>query len=231
MKTLPIRTEEFRLRQSLLDFVAAATTPVGSFENCVLAVTSKIVSLAEGRVVQGQKSEWVQREAERVLGRSEKYEVWLTLKHGLLIPSAGIDESNSRDGGLILYPVDPWASAQALWTGLRDLWGHDRFGVVLTDSHTTPLRRGVNGIALSTWGFRPVKTLVGAPDLFGRPLQYTSVNVADAIASAAVFAMGESSERQPLCQVSEIELEFTAEDRRADLVIPPEEDLYTCLFS
>jgi len=52
-----------------------------------------------------------------------------------------IDESNSETDQYILYPENPFVSAENLWQGLRKHWGVEKFGVILTDSHTTPLRR------------------------------------------------------------------------------------------
>ena len=77
-------------------------------------------------------------------------------------------------------------------------FGWKNFGVLITDSHTTPLRRGVTGIALSYWGFSGVQNKVGTPDLFGRTLKMTHVNLADAFAAAAVLVMGESNESTPV---------------------------------
>lgn len=241
MRSRAIQTAEFRIGQRLSDFVLSAlqeTVKQNGLDGAIVAVTSKIVSLSEGRTVarapanaRKQKIELVESEAERIFGKSETYDVWLTLKHGILIPSAGIDESNSPDGSMILFPKDPWKSARELWRDLRPSLGHDRFGVLITDSHTTPLRRGVTGIALACFGFHPVRSLVGVADLFERPLQYTTVNVADAVASAAVLEMGEAAERRPLCVVDDVEVEFTRAEVREEIVIPPDEDLYSCLFS
>lgn len=71
----------------------------------------------------------------------------------------------------------------------------------MTDSHTTPLRRGVTGIALSYWGFQGVESFVGTKDLYGRALKMTHVNFADALASAAVLMMGEANESCPLAML------------------------------
>ena len=91
-------------------------------------------------------------------------------------------------------------------------------------NHSTDGGLGLTGIALAHAGFRGVRSLVGAPDLFGRPLRMTQVNVVDAIASAAVLAMGEGSERCPLAIIQSSEVEFC---EAVDSVhIPIEEDIY-----
>jgi dihydrofolate synthase / folylpolyglutamate synthase len=97
---------------------------------------------------------------------------------------------------------------------------------VLTDSRTMPLRRGVTGIALSYWGFRALRNLIGRPDIFGRPMKMTQMNLADGIAGAAVMMMGEADERTPLAVVHGMELEFTPVISPDEIGIAYEEDLY-----
>jgi F420-0:gamma-glutamyl ligase len=199
-----------------------------NLEGKVLAVTSKIVSLAEGRLVpqaEISKQDLVRREADRYLGVGG-YGVDLTIKHGLLIPAAGIDESNSENGDFILYPENPYASAEAVWRTLRDAFGLKNFGVVLTDSHVLPLRLGVTGIGLSHWGFKATRSLVNKPDLFDRPLKFTYVDVIDSLAAMAVFAMGESNDQTPVALISGAALEFSDSSSAAEISIEPENDLY-----
>lgn len=193
----------------------------------VVVVTSKIVSLAEGRLAEASipKDEIVRQEADEYLCTTQ-YGVALTIKHGLLIPSAGIDESNSQNGQYILFPQDPYASAERLHTYLRQQSGFAELGVVISDSHTHPLRRGVTGIALAHWGFKPVNDFRGQPDLFGRTLQLTSVNVLDALTVAAVLTMGEAGEARPLAIVRYPELQFAEGNFSRDVQIPRTEDLF-----
>lgn len=202
-------------------------------EGQVLAVTSKIVSLAEGRIVErGQKTklDLIREEADWYLGPSS-YGTELTIKHGLLAASAGIDESNSATGDFLLLPKDPYASAEKIGRQLRKDLGLERFGVILTDSRSAPLRRGVTGVSLGHWGLRAVRSLVGQPDMHGRPLKFTHVNVVDAIATMAVFAMGEADEGCPLALVSGAEVEFCDEGRKDEIVIEPVQDIYFPLLA
>ena len=76
-------------------------------------------------------------------------------------------------------------------------------GVIITDSHTTPMRRGVLGIGLCWYGFSPLHNYVGSPDCFGRPLQMTQSNLVDALAVAAVVCMGEGNEQTPLAVIEQ----------------------------
>ncbi len=224
----PIQTRIFRPRESLFDFICQSVPKTLIGEGMVLAVTSKIVSLAEGRLLATDsidKKSLVEKESDVFLGEIG-YGCFLTIKHGLLIPSAGIDESNSQNGDYILFPEDPVASAEKLWSALRVNWNVEKLGVILTDSHTTPLRRGVTGICLSYAGFHGVKNLVGTPDLFGRELRMTQMNYADGLAGVAVMMMGEGSESRPLVMIENADVEFSETRRPGELMIPMEEDLY-----
>lgn len=223
-----IKTDLFTPGQNLAAFIQNQIPQNLVQERMVLAVTSKIVSLAENRLVPRQgidKTKLVQNEADVYLGEIG-YGCHLTVKEGLFIASSGIDESNSEHGDYILYPKDPIASAKALWTQLRTHWNLREFGILLTDSHTSPLRQGVTGICLSYWGFRAVRSLVGTQDLFGRELKMTQMNLADGIASMTVLVMGEGQERQPLAVVNGLDLFFCEESNAAELRIPLKEDLY-----
>lgn len=231
-QTLAIETTLFRTGDNLAAFVKENVPRALVQERMVLAVTSKIVSLAEKRLVSRasiDKASLVKREADVFLGEAG-YGCMLTVKEGLFIPSAGIDESNSEGGDYILYPADPFASARALWEALRFEWGVKELGVMLTDSRTFPLRWGVTGVCLSYWGFRAVKSMIGTEDLFGRELQMTKINRADALSAAAVLAMGEGRERRPLALLTGMECEFSQETDPSELRIEPKDDLYWPLF-
>lgn len=231
MKSLtvtPIRTEIFHPGNELLAFVTAQTPVKLVREKMILVVTSKLVSLAEGRLVPRDsidKKSLVEREADVYLGEIG-YGCHLTIKHGLLLPSAGIDESNSAGADYILFPVDPTASARALGEGLRARWGLRELGVLLTDSRTSPLRLGVTGVGLAYWGFAGLKDLVGARDLFGRPLVMTKINYVDSLAAAAVVMMGEADDRQPLAVIHGADVTFRDEHDPAEICMGVEKDLY-----
>lgn len=219
--------------EPLEDFVVRSVARDLLGEGMVLAITSKIISVAEGAVVDRGgivKGDLIRREADAFLGET-LFGVALTIKHGILIPSAGIDESNSATGDYILFPKDPYESARKLHSALSQRWGLRKFGIVVTDSHTQPLRKGVTGIGLAHWGFKATRDLVGSPDLFGREAKMTHVNVLDAIAVAAVYRMGEIAERCPLAIVYGSRAEFTNESSAREIQISPEEDLYGALIS
>ncbi len=230
MKIEAIRTDRVEQAQDLNTFVGRFLPKLD--ENSIVVITSKIVSLCEGRTIPKngvKKYDLIAQEADKIIPNEESRDVSivLTYTHGLLIPSAGIDESNGQDA-FILYPKNPFNSAFKLWQFLRKKYNLENLGVIISDSHTTPLRKGVTGIALAWWGFNPLKSYVGSPDLFGRPLRVTHVNVADALAISAVFAMGEGAECTPIALVKEaphVAFNIQSHDR-SEIAIDPQEDLY-----
>lgn len=226
-----VRTKIFRPEEDLESFLKDALKGRLS-EGAVVAVTSKVLSISEGRLLQKgslTKSEVVRREADVSLGEGG-YGIELTIKHGLLIPSAGIDESNSENDDYILYPEHPYRSAARIGQFLRKEFALKNLGVIITDSHTMPLRRGVTGISLSHWGIRATRSLVGVPDIFGKSLKFTSVDVVDSLAAMAVFVMGEADDRCPLAIVTGANVEFTENSSAAEISVELERDLYYPLF-
>ncbi len=176
-------------------------------ENSILAVTSKIIAIAENRVVpigKIDKKALVEKEADLFIPQDKnKYGFTITIKGSLLIPSAGIDESNGN-GYYILWPSDPQKWANKIRNYLKKRFGLQNIGVIITDSKTTPLRWGTTGVMLAHAGFKALKNYINEPDIFGRPLQVTKANVADALAAAAVLSMGEGNEQTPLAIISEV---------------------------
>ena len=230
LKITPIITALFQQGENLEQFIINSLSHYSIKEGAVLAVSSKIFSLAENRVVQTtDKKQLIQQEADEDLGESS-YGYHLTIKEGLLIPSAGVDESNSPTGDYLLFPKNPYLSLKKLWDFLTNHWSLKKFGLLMTDSHTTPLRRGVTGIALAHWGFKAVKDLRETKDLYGRKLKVTTVNNVDALASGAVWLMGEGNKRIPLALIENAELEWSSSSSSEEIRIPIEEDLYKNLL-
>ncbi len=211
-----------------------ATLPQDIPERTVLAITSKVLSFAEGNLVPAQgvnKHDLVRQTAEWYTEpHSSKYNMMLAIKHHHLFVNAGIDASNA-DGHFILWPEDLQGWANDIWHWLREHRHLKEVGVIVTDSKTTPLFWGVTGAALSHSGFLALSRKIDQPDLFGRPMEMTQVNVAQALAAAAVYEMGETNECTPIALVSEIR-DITFQDRPpseqelADLVIEMEDDVY-----
>jgi F420-0:gamma-glutamyl ligase len=226
-----LKTNVFQPNGKLLPFILQHTKEKLN-DGDILAVTSKIVSLSEGRLLDRKnidKAQLIKEESDHYLGEIG-YGCHLTIKHNLLIPSAGIDESNSQDDQYILYPEDPFASARLLHQELTTALGFKNLGILLTDSHTLPLRQGVIGTALAYWGFHGVRDMIGSPDLFGRTLMMTKINIADALASSATFLMGEGKECCPLAIVRNAPVTFADVIDPRELWMSPKLDLYAPLY-
>ncbi|WP_417905593.1 coenzyme F420-0:L-glutamate ligase [Candidatus Tisiphia endosymbiont of Micropterix aruncella] len=158
------------------------------------------------------------------------YDIYLTLKNGLLIPSAGIDESNV-DGVYVLYPQDVQKTAYWIWQYLCSKHNIRDLGIVITDSHATIMRRGVTGIALGWCGFSPLYSYIGKHDICNQSLNVTQINTLDSLAGAAVFVMGEGNEQTPITIIKHApRMTFLdrppSEEEKLSIVISMEEDLY-----
>jgi coenzyme F420-0:L-glutamate ligase / coenzyme F420-1:gamma-L-glutamate ligase len=142
--------------------------------------------------------------------------------------NAGIDHSNigPSDGvdRVLLLPVDPDASAEALRQRLVDTTGK-RIAIIISDSFGRPFRRGTVGIALGAAGLPAVIDWRGHPDLFGRKLEVTETGFADEIAAAASLVQGQADEGTPIVLVRG--LTWSAPNApAAALVRPAEHDLF-----
>ena len=211
-------------------------------ENSILAIASKIVSIGEGNCIPKSevesKDDLIKRESGKYLERENTPGGYLlhTITNNILIGTAGIDESNANDH-YILWPENPGESARRICLFLRDKFGVKNLGVVLTDSHTVPLRRGLVGLALAYWGFEPLKDYRGQEDLFGREMKVSQTNLPDSLAGAAVLNMGEGSEQTPLVLVTNIKgINYLDEDympktEYSSFEVPLEEDLYKPFLS
>lgn len=222
----------------------------------VVSVTSKVVAVEQERLVElssvtpsqealrmrklryskdfeqhPQFAELVVRESEKLFEGPKGF-VYLTLKEYVFIANAGIDLSNVPEGYAVLWPEEPWTWASEFRRRLMDHFSLGELGVLMTDSHLVPLRRGVTGIALAFSGFEGVESQIGKPDLYGRPLQVTEKAVADDLASAVVLLTGEAAERTPFALIRGAPIEFT--DREIDPLetfINPKLDLYAGIYN
>lgn len=208
-------------------------------ERSVLALTTKVVSLCEGRTmpIEGTDlQELVRREAALYMpDAKEQHGYKFTIAQNMLTPNSGIDESNSA-GVYTLWPADPWASAAAVRQYLKKRFGLKEAAVIIVDSTFLPLRWGAIGLALSYSGLQPLRSYAGKTDLFGRPLNLTRTNVLDSLAAAATFVMGEGDEQTPLAVLGDLpQVEFVDEDPTKEEIAarytPPEEDSFGPLLT
>ncbi|MBI5160841.1 MAG: coenzyme F420-0:L-glutamate ligase, partial [Micrococcales bacterium] len=158
-------------------------------EGDILAVTSKVVSKAEGRLVAaGDREAAIAAQTVRVVA-SRAHPGGGTLRIvenplGLVMAAAGVDASNVPDGFVLLLPEDPDASARRIAAAVRAATGVG-VGVVVSDTFGRPWRDGQVDLAIGAAGIRVLEDLRGSVDAGGRPLTVTAGAVADEIASAA----------------------------------------------
>lgn len=208
-------------------------------ENSVLVITSKIISITEGRVVKivgSNKDELIKQESQFYLDRNENpYAVSLTITNDNLVATAGIDESNGN-GFYVLWPKDAQGSTNQIRKYLREKFNIKNLGVIISDSKTAPLRWGVTSFALGYSGITPLIDYTGKPDLFGRPFKFEKLNVIDSLSTAATLVMGEGAEQTPMAVIEDLPfVEFKDEDpseeELQELKISKEEDIYAPLLT
>jgi coenzyme F420-0:L-glutamate ligase/coenzyme F420-1:gamma-L-glutamate ligase len=211
----------------------------------VLVVTQKVVSKAEGAIVDlttveprpeaveharrwdrdPRQIEVVLREAVRVV-RNVNGVLIVETSHGFICANAGVDASNVGSGSgdvVTLLPRDPDASARAIRDALNRRFEAD-LAVVVSDSFGRPWRFGIVDVAIGVAGVTPVEDLRGRPDRDGRVMRTTVRAVADELASAAELALGKTAAR-PAALVRGAEPP-RGEATIRDGLIPPEHDLF-----
>lgn len=195
-------------------------------------IASKALAYSQGRLmkVKNKKEfrELIRKEADRVLDEGEMV---LTMKNKVLIPNAGIDNSNTPKGKVVLWPKAPFPSAGEIRRELMKAYGLKKLGILISDSHCQPLRLGTSGIAIGWAGFEGVQDERGAKDLFGKVMQYTRIAMADDLASAANILMGETDASLPFVIIRNAPVRFTEKTfSEKDHFLAPEECLYRPLY-
>ena len=207
----------------------------GIREGDILVVTSKIVSKAEGRHIDAVDREAaITAETVRLVA-SREHPGGVTRivenRQGLVLAAAGVDNSNTPDGTILLLPEDPDASAHQLCVKLRARFGM-ALGVILSDTFGRPWREGQTDTAIGAAGLRVLEDYRGTRDAHGNLLSASAAAVADEIAGAADLVKGKSSGR-PVALVrglSHLVLEDLDADRHHAtahaLVRPAEDDMF-----
>lgn len=212
------------------DLAALLSEPLralGIRDGDVVAVTQKIVSKAEGRVVPAEgddRTTWVERETRRVVARRGDLMITETA-HGFICANAGVDASNVRTGFVSLLPEDPDGSAEAIRRSLLAHLGLQDLGIVVTDTFGRPWRSGLVNVAIGCAGLPPLVDLRGRPDHLGRSLEVTVVALADEVAAASGLVMGKAA-RVPAALVRGIDIGVAPPGAARSLVRPENEDLF-----
>ncbi len=215
---------EIRPGDDLAELLVQALSHKGIADGDVVAVTQKIVSKAEGRLVPGEdRIDAVARETARVVARRGELVIAETA-HGFVCANAGVDASNVEPGTLALLPEDPDGSAERLRAAIGGRLGV-RVGVVITDTFGRAWRNGLVNVAIGCAGLPAVIDLRGGRDHHGRLLETTEVALADEVAAASGLVMAKAS-RVPVALVRGVDRGEAPDGPAADLVRAPEEDLF-----
>jgi len=216
---------EFGVADDLPAILSRVLSGIGVRSRDVIAVTQKVVSKVEDRVVReadGGKEAWVRRESVRVLAQRGDLVIAET-RHGFICANAGVDASNVPEGMLALLPEDPDASADAIRKRILARC-NAKVGVVITDTFGRPWREGVTNVAIGCSGIPALVDLRGTRDANGRLLDATVVAFADEVAAASGLVMGKS-DGVPAAIIRGLK-PAGPEGRSTDLVRAPGEDLF-----
>jgi coenzyme F420-0:L-glutamate ligase / coenzyme F420-1:gamma-L-glutamate ligase len=229
----------------IADALAASTGVLPLRDDDVLVVTQKVVSKAEGAIVDlttieprpvavefarrydrdARQVEVVLREAKRVIRMANGVVITET-PHGFVCANGGIDASNVGPGSgdiVTLLPADPDASAERIRAAVGDRLGHD-LPVIVSDSFGRPWRFGIVDVAIGVAGLEPLEDLRGIPDADGRVMKSTVRAVADEIASAAELVFGKRA-RRPIALVRGAAFD-RGDGHIRDVIMPAQMDLF-----
>ncbi len=224
LTVMPVRgMPEITAGSDLAALVAEAAADLRDGD--IVVITSKIVSKAEGRVVAASREQAIEAETARVVARRGATTIAQT-RHGLVLAAAGVDESNTAPGTVVLLPTDPDESARRLRKALQARTGLT-VGVIITDTMGRPWRAGQTDNAIGAAGVTPVRDYRGETDTFGNILEVTVAAVADEIAAAADLVKGKSRQ-VPAAVVRGLAALVTDEDgpgARA-IIRPADEDMF-----
>jgi coenzyme F420-0:L-glutamate ligase/coenzyme F420-1:gamma-L-glutamate ligase len=235
---------EVHAGDDLAGMIAEAARAQGGIEDGdVIVVTQKVVSKAEGRIVdletvtpsafaQQIAEQWEKdaRQVEVVLGETRRIVrmghgvVICETHHGFICANAGVDASNvEKTGTVCLLPVDSDASARAIHARVRDAFGVDA-GVIISDSFGRPWREGIVNFAIGCAGMLPLLDYTGQSDPAGYELRVTAMAVVDELAAAAELVHGKLA-RMPVAVVRGAEY-VRGEGSVAQIVREAERDLF-----
>lgn len=246
LTVLPLLAErmkaEFDVFKTLLKTLEKNNTKLQSGD--VLVISTKYISNSQGRIIDLQKirasdkgveiskkfqlkpevAEVIIRESDKIFGGISGFVI--TSSDNIMAPNAGIDKSNAEKGKIILYPNNPYRTAEEIRRKIYlKLFIH--VGVILVDSRLMPARIGTSGVAISCAGIEPVLDMRARKDLNGNPLKVTFQAVVDNLATIANHKMGEGGESKPFAIVRNSDAKLT--DRKinsSEITISPDQCVY-----
>jgi coenzyme F420-0:L-glutamate ligase / coenzyme F420-1:gamma-L-glutamate ligase len=226
---IPIKTEIVKKPFDLLSFLDKYLSSYELSEGDVLVVSSKIVSISYGRVIQlndivvselakslanefsvdERFTEVVLQEADLIIGGVSR--VITTIKNNILVAYSGADRSNVPNDCVVIWPENPPLIAELIRKHFLETCQVE-IGVIISDSQVVPLRAGTYGVAIGIAGFVGMFDRRGEMDLFGKSMVVTRWNIADNLASSANLVMGETSEQVPLVLIKDAPVQLIDKD-------------------
>ena len=242
----PIRiSDDIRLYNDLSAIILEAIdrSQIGMRNGDILVVTHKIVSKAEGRIVDlasikpstkaismakehdkdPRVMELILMESTQIL-RAKNGIIISETKHGFVCANAGVDQSNVEGDTAVLLPVAPDESAGRIQEAVKKKIGKE-IAVIITDTFGRSFRNGQTNVAIGVAGINPIKSYIGTYDMYGRKLRVTEIAVADEIASAAELVMGKA-EGTPVAIVRGYIFEKVSKTSVKSLLRAKERDLF-----
>ena len=221
---------------------ALAESSLAFAEGDVLVVAQKIISKAEGRLVElsrvepsafaeslaqafgkdPRQVEVVLRESQRIV-RMDAGVIVVETHHGFVCANAGVDSSNVPPGWVSLLPADADASARRLQEEIERKTGK-RVAVLISDTFGRPWREGLTNVAIGVAGLAPLLDYRGQRDAQGHLLSATVIAAADELAGAAELVMGKTA-RRPAAIIRHYP-SFAEAGKATDLIRPREKDLF-----
>lgn len=213
------------------------------FDSDIIVVAQKIVSKAEGRLVDlcnvtasrnamriAKKNgkdprlvELIIQESTQIV-RAKNGIIISETRHGFICANAGIDQSNVQNNSIVLLPLDPDESAKRLRYSIKKKTGKN-IAVIITDTFGRPFRKGQTNLAIGVAGIEPIKSYIGSNDMYGRKLKVTEIAIVDEIASAAELVMGKA-EHTPVVLIRGYKFKNRTKASARDLIRPKKEDLF-----
>ncbi|HEV3432842.1 MAG TPA: coenzyme F420-0:L-glutamate ligase [Nitrososphaera sp.] len=209
----------------------------------ILVVTHKIVSKAEGRVVELDSikpstkaiimakehdkdpriMELILKESSQIL-RAKNGIIISETRHGFVCANAGVDQSNVKGDTAVLLPLAPDESADRIMCAIKKKVGKE-VAVIITDTFGRTFRNGQTNVAIGIAGINPIKSYIGTYDMYGRKLRVTEIAVADEIASASELVMGKA-EGTPVAIMRGYDFEKTSKASIKSLLRAKDRDLF-----
>jgi len=250
MQLFPVKTPIIQANDNLTEILISSMKKmkVNPKDGDILVISSKVVALSEGRIINyktvksSKKAEslakqydlepgfveLVLQEADRVFGGVKR--AILTMKNNMFIANAGVDHSNAPKDHAILWPKNPSLSADNIRKEFKKRLNVN-IGVIISDSHCSPLRTGTTGFALATSGLDAIIDERGKQDLFGNKMRITQRAIADGLASAAVVVMGETNEGIPAVLIRDTPIELTNQSSKSSTYFSPNECLFSSIYN